>query len=217
MAFAKIDFMNRENTIISSRVFFALLGFSAIITEVATIVERGRFIPANFFSFFTVESNLLAVVVLLLSALALSRGRENRTLALLRGANTLNMIIVGVVFSLLLSGLDTELTAVPWDNIVLHYIMPVVVALDWFACLPRSPVSFRSSLLWLIFPIAYVVYSLTRGYIVGWYPYPFLDPSQHGYLPVAVTCLVLAVVMVGLAWLLARFTGQYTKSSSRRR
>ena len=189
--------------LIAYRIFFALLGLSAIVTEIAIIVERGRFVPANFFSFFTIESNLFAIFVLIISALALARGKQGRLVAMLRGASTLNMIIVGIVFSLLLSGLDVELTAAPWDNIVLHYILPVVVALDWLIDTPKVRIIFRQTAVWIVFPVVYVVYSLIRGHFVGWYPYPFLDPNTHGYEGVAITSGVLLLGTAGLAWVLA--------------
>src|SRR5688572_23655520 len=114
---------HKRPLLISYKIFFGLLGLSAIVTEIAVLVERGRFIPSNFFSFFTIESNLFAVLILLLSALALSRDSKSKREDIVRGANTLNMVVVGIVFPLLLSGLkNVEFTAVPWDNIVLHYI-----------------------------------------------------------------------------------------------
>ena len=197
------SYMNKRYILIVYRIFFALLGLSAVVTEIAIIVERGRFVPANFFSFFTIESNLLAILVLIISALVLARGKQGRLVAMLRGASTLNMIIVGVVFSLLLSGLEVELTAAPWDNIVLHYILPVVVSLDWLMDTPKLRVAFRQTFVWMVFPVVYVVYSLIRGYFVGWYPYPFLDPNNHGYGGVAITSIILLLGTAGLAWLLA--------------
>ncbi len=203
---ATIHLVGKKNLLIGYRLLLGSLGLSAIVTEIATLVARGRFVPANFFSFFTIESNLFAVVIFMMSAMAAS-SKPGRFIALLRGANTLNMILVGVIFSLLLSGLkNVEFTAVPWDNIVLHYIMPVVVALDWFIDLPRVQVTFKRALVWLVFPVSYVVYSLIRGHIVNWYPYPFLNPSQHGYLGVAITSIVLMLGATGLIWVLARCT-----------
>ncbi len=198
----------QKNLLVGYRIFFALLGFSAIVTEIATISERGRFVPANFFSFFTIESNVIAVVVLIFSALALVRGKQGKRNSMLRGANTLNMIIVGIVFSLLLSGLDAELTAVPWDNTVLHYIMPIVVALDWFLDIPKMRITFKQALVWMVLPVAFVIYSLIRGSIIDWYPYPFLNPSGHGYARVITTSIGLAILAIGLIWILTRFTKQ---------
>jgi uncharacterized protein YacL len=199
--------MHKKNLLVSYRLFFALLGFSAIVTEITTIVEQGRFNPANFFSFFTIESNIFAVIVLILSALALAYGKHSKRLDMLRSANTLNIIVVGLVFTLLLSGIkDAEFTAVPWDNTVLHYIMPIVIALDWFIDLPKVRIAFKQALVWMVFPVVYVVYSLIRGRIVGWYPYPFVNPSQHGYAGVAITSIVIALGSTGLIWLISRST-----------
>lgn len=200
--------MQKKNIIATYRIFFALLGLSAIVTEIATLVERGRFVPVNFFSFFTVEANLFAILIFILSAFAAAQGGKNKCLNMLRGANTFNMIVVGVVFSLLLSGIDADLTAVPWDNTVLHYIIPVAVAVDWLVNMPKARIVFRRALSWLIFPIIYLVYSLIRGHYVGWYPYPFLDPREHGYSGVALTSVMLVIGATGLIWLLTRLTHQ---------
>jgi hypothetical protein len=176
------------------------------VTELATLAERGKLAPANFFSFFTIESNLFAAFVLILSSIALARGSQDRTLAMLRGAATLYMAITGIVFSVLLAGLDVELTAVPWDNTVLHYIMPIVVVADWYIDLPPTRIAFKSALVWLSFPLTYAAYSLIRGHFAGWYPYPFLDPSKRGYIGVATTCAAIVLVATTLVWLLTRFT-----------
>ena len=184
------------------RMLVALLGFSAVVTEIATLVERGVFVPANFFSYFTIEGNLFAVAVLLAAAVAPARHR--RLVDLLRGAATLYMVVIFLVFSVLLAGIeDSTLTAVPWDNTVLHYVMPVAVLADWLLDPPRRRIPFRTGVSWLLFPITYVGYSLVRGSIVGWYPYPFLDPAD-GYSEVAVVSVAIAVVGVVLAWAITR-------------
>ena len=180
-------------------------------TEVATIVERGRFVPANFFSFFTIGSNLFAVAILILSALALAGGKESRLITMLLGASTLHMIVTGIVFAVLLRGLDVNLTAVPWDNLVLHYIMPIVVALDWFINMPKTRIALKQALVWAVYPIAYIIYTLIRGPIVGWYPYPFLNPSENGYMSVAVSSISIGLVTVGLIWMLSWSTRRQIK------
>ncbi len=208
--------MRSAGMLIGYRVFFALLGFAAIVTEIATIVERNRFVPERFFSYFTIQSNSFAVAVLLLSALALAGGREHRLVSLLRGASTLYMAVVGMVFPLLLAGLDVPLTAVPWDNVVLHYLMPGAVVVDWFIATPRVRISPRQALVWLVFPLVYVVYSLVRGSLVNWYPYPFLDPENKGYVGVGVVTVGIALGSTALLWLLTAFTGRGTPATTMR-
>ncbi|HEY0964946.1 MAG TPA: Pr6Pr family membrane protein [Candidatus Saccharimonadales bacterium] len=197
--------IRHKNLLIAYRLFFALLGFSALITEIVILIERGKFNPVNFLSFFTVESNILVVVTFLLSALAVAVGKPRKFDAL-RSATTVYIIIVGVGFSFLLSGLEgVALTAVPWDNTVLHYLIPVAVLVDFLIDRPRRVMSFVKSLLWLLFPVVYLIYSLVRGAIIGWYPYPFLNPATHDYGSTAFTVTCLLVFGVILVWLANKF------------
>ena len=176
------------------KTFFALLALSSILLEIVTLIGRSAFDAGNFFSFFTVLSNLFAVVVLLCSAICTYRNRSSVALDVLRGGSTLFMVLTGVVFAILLSDLDPALlTAVPWDNTVLHYIMPIVLFVDWLIDPPKSRLRYRHAVMWLLFPLAYVVYTLIRGPIVDWYPYPFLNPANGGYMQVFVICIGISV------------------------
>ncbi|MDB5161761.1 MAG: FAR7a/AIG1-like family protein [Candidatus Saccharibacteria bacterium] len=184
----------KKNYLTTYKLFFGLLGFSAIITEIATTVERGTFNAANFFSYFTIESNIIAVIVLLTSALYTYAGKKSVWLDYFRGAATFYMVVTGIVFAFLLSGITgVELTAVPWDNTVLHYLIPVAIAIDWMMNPPVRRFSYRQALAWLIFPILYLIYSLSRGAIVGWYPYPFINPANGGYEQVLITSMGILV------------------------
>lgn len=188
--------------LVGYKVFFGLLGFSAIVTEIATLVERGNFNPVNFFSYFTIQTNILVCAMFLLSALALAAGKH-RQLAALRSAVTVYILIVGIGFSLLLSTIEgLILTAVPWDNIVLHYIIPIAVLVDFLIDRPSGVPTFTRALYWLLFPLAYAVYAFLRGAISGWYPYPFLDPRIDGLGVVASTAIGLLALGVILVWLI---------------
>jgi len=189
---------------IGYKVFFGFLGFTAIATEVATLVERGMFNPVNFFSYFTILTNLLVVLTFIVSAVALAHGK-NKSLSAIRSAVTVYILIVGIGFALLLSGLDgVTFSAVPWDNAVLHYIIPVAVLLDFIFDRPYRT-RFTKALWWLAYPFAYLVYTLLRGAVTGWYPYPFLNPVTHGILQVIVTVIGIILLAVGLTWLAVRF------------
>lgn len=156
--------------------------------EIYLVVVLGdRFQPANHYSFFTILSNLFAAVVMLL-------GVFRSVSAQIRGAAVVYMATTGLVYSFLLQGIDVQTPA--YANWVLHIIVPVLVVVEWLLAPERT----RRWWTWLAFPLAYLVYSLVRGPIVGWYPYPFLDPRQQGYGGVLVTCLFVAVVFVVLAF-----------------
>lgn len=191
--------MNRTIGLIGYKVFFALLGFSAIITEMVVLIDRGPFNLLNFLSYFTIQTNTLVFVVFLLSALFVAAGKP-RQLDGLRSATTIYILVVGIGFALLLSTVKgLVLTAVPWDNTVLHYIIPAAVLVDFLIDRPRRTVSFKKGLLWLLFPLAYAVYTFIRAAVTGWYPYPFLNPATNGMGSVILTVaglLVLGILLV---------------------
>ena len=59
--------------------------------------------------------------------------------------------------------------------------------------------SARIAWLSLIFPICWLAFTLIRGAIAHWYPYPFIDVTQLGYGRAAVNCVWVALLMLGLA------------------
>lgn len=189
----------RRGGLTAGKTLLAFLGFSALVTEVATLVAGHRFATGNFFSYFTVEANTLAVISLMIGAFAVATGTAHRGLDLFRGAVTLYMTTTILIFIVLLSGYpSSELTAVAWDNTVLHYLMPIAVIADWLITAGVAPIRYRSALGWLLFSVAYLGYSLIRGRIVGWYPYPFINPATHGYLGVVITSVAIAAVLAAV-------------------
>jgi hypothetical protein len=195
----------KRNYLVGYKVFFSLLGLGAIVTELAVLWASNKLVPGNFFSFFTIESNIIAFVVFLASAFFVFAKRKSTKLDFFRGAATFYMVVTGIVFSVLLSGIEgVELTAVPWDNVVLHYIIPIAIAFDWIIDPPARRISFKKGLLWLLFPLTYLVYSLIRGPIAGFYPYPFLDPANGGYGQVALTSVFILIGGVVLVFIVTR-------------
>lgn len=194
--------MTKREFIIGYRLFFAILTSAAIFYQFNRSIMRG-YDPGNFFSFFTIESNLLAIL-----SLALSTSYSGRKWEMFRGAVTLYMTTTGLIYIFLLAGQEQSLqTTTPWVNAVLHYVAPVVICIDWFFDRSKHYISFRKALIWICYPLAYVAYSLVRGPIVDWYPYPFIDPTaNNGYLGVLATLLLIAPVMVAFVWFIAQAT-----------
>lgn len=99
------------------------------------------------------------------------------------------MTVTLIVFALL-SGTNVDM-AIPWVNAVVHQLLPVVLIVDWLVDPPTIRLTNRQGLAWLIPPLVWILYTMVRGPIAGWYPYPFLDPANGGYGSVAVTTLVI--------------------------
>jgi hypothetical protein len=184
--------MSRTNAVALYRAFFGLLTLAAIGTQLTDLASKGVLDPLHYFSYFTIDSNLLAGALFLI--LVARRGERSRTFDQIRGIAVVCMTVTGVVFTLLLSGTDVD-TAIPWVNDVVHAVMPVVVVADWLIDPPRHRLTVRQGLLWITAPAIWLAYTLIKGPIVGKYPYPFLDPAHGGYGSVALYCVAILIGM----------------------
>ncbi|QIS05024.1 hypothetical protein F5X71_24300 [Nocardia brasiliensis] len=188
------------------RVAFGVLGIVALAWIPLRNLHEAAFSTGNYFSFFTIESNVIGVVVLLIGGLRDPRGHRWQVL---RGAATLYLLITAVVYAVLLANIDVMLTD-RWINDILHRVLPIVLVADWVLVPSRVRVALSPRLvaLWLIYPLVYGVYTLIRGPIVDWYPYPFIDPRGQGYVSLTIGLIVLTGVFALLAVAVAAVGGR---------
>jgi len=181
------------------------LGVLALVAVFARLLEADGepgFSAANFFSYFTIQSNLIAAAVLIAAGVSLLRARPaSERLDLWRGAATLYIATTGIVYSALLAADEPSLFR--WTNLVLHYALPIALVVDWAVVRTSAPIAFRRAVVWIAYPAAFIAYTLVRGAIVDWYPYDFVDVADRGYPAVLATSLVLGAAMLGLIGLLA--------------
>ena len=190
----------------AARLAAAALGIAAMVTALV----QGHGTVANFFSFFTIEANILTAAVFLGGAVLTTCPRG---WPYFRGAVTLYMVITGIVYAVLLSNVDVQLQSA-WTNAVLHRILPLLLLADWVFFPPWARIPAVKALGWLAFPLAYFAYSLLRGPFAHFYPYPFLNARVHGYLYVFVYAIVLTPIMALLALAVWRIGAQRLKSAA---
>ncbi len=166
------------------RATFGALGLFALGYQIVTSAQAGTFDPSRFFAFFTVLSNLFAAFLLLAMA-TVWRDVRSRRVDLLRGAAVVYLVVTFFVVILFLSGEDLQV-AVAWVDFVVHKAVPVYLVADWLIAPPSTRLRPRQTLVWLVFPLVWLTFTLVRGAIDGWYPYPFLDPANGGYASVVV-------------------------------
>jgi hypothetical protein len=158
-------------------------------------------LATNFFSYFTILTNLL-VAICITSVLfnPLSRVGIYFSKATVQSALALYIFIVGLVYNTILRGIVT-LTGPEWitDNI-LHVVVPVLFVIYWFVFVPKGILKYKDGVPWIFYPLVYLVYSMIRGSIVHWYPYPFLNTDVLGYQGVLLNIvgMVAAFFVVGL-------------------
>jgi hypothetical protein len=187
--------MDRRAALGVFRAIVAVIVLVAIAYQVKVIADSGLFRPLRFFAFFTILSNLFGAVVWLWLA-AHWRSTRTRTDDLLRGAATLYLVVTFVVVVVLLSGAELSLSDKLVDFVV-HKLFPVLIVIDWIVDPPETDLRMTDVGLWLIFPIVWLAFTLVRGALDNWYPYPFLDPANGGYW--SVTYHIVAIVAGFLA------------------
>lgn len=174
----------------------------------------------NFFSFFTIDSNLLSLLVLLVGAVLLIRKTDDpEWFQVARASVVTYMVTTGVVYNLLLRGIELpQGSTLAWSNEVLHVIAPIYLLLDWILAPGRKPLRYTSVWIVIAFPLVWTIYTLIRGPFVEdqvfandfWYPYPFLNPNttEQGYLTVAFYILMITVLIavagLGTVWVSRR-------------
>jgi hypothetical protein len=166
----------------------------------------------NVFCFFTILSNLIVGATTLL--LALRPRRSSVVFDTFRLTGVVAIAITGIVYHAVLSKLfDLESWALVADNLI-HTVVPVMGVVGWLAFGPRGRASRRVMWLSVLFPVAWLVFTLVRGAAVGFYPYPFIDVADLGYGRALVNCVWVAALYLGVAAGVAALDGWLTRVRS---
>jgi hypothetical protein len=170
---------------------------SGVPHEVTTGVLRGSSLAGRIIrvlSFFTIQSNLLSAIVS--AQLAVRPDRDGPAWRALRLAALVGITVTGIVYATVLAAIHQPSgTTETVLNLIVHYIVPVMMVAGWLLFGPRPRAGLRAVAWSLLFPVLWLAYTLVRGAIWKWYPYPFLDVTTHGYPRVVVNAVLVTVVL----------------------
>ena len=79
---------------------------------------------------------------------------------------------------------------------LLHKVVPVLAVVAWVGWGPRPRIDRRTIMVALVWPVAWLAFTLVVHQATGWVPYPFLDADENGWGAVAVSCLAVTVLFV---------------------
>lgn len=168
----------------------------------------------RFFSYFTVLTNTLAASVL--TSVMLGHRHTFLTRPKVQTAIAVYITIVCSVYFLILRHLWQPQGPQWLADTLLHYAMPAAYVLFWLVFVRKETIIWRDSLVWLIFPLAYVCAVLARGVPSKFYPYPFIDANELGYLQIAGNSAILfaAFLAAGLFYVaVSRFLSRKAGST----
>ncbi len=165
----------------------------------------------NFFSFFTILTNILAAVAMTAPLVApnssLGRFFDKPSV---RTAIATYIIVVGVTYHLLLRDLWDPQGWQKFADYTLHYATPALFVLDWLAFVPKRDAGWSTAFKALVYPLIYLGWTLYHGSWSGFYPYPFVDVTKLGIDKVLMNSggmtaafLVLCLLLIGLGKLLS--------------
>ena len=188
------------------RIVAAAAVLAAIVTQIVSRVAGGVFDPAEYFSFFTIQSGLINIVTLAVGGvMALRLSRDTVAYTTVRASVVAYAVVTGIVYNLLLRGApERELVGPQWPTEILHVVAPIVIVLDWLLSPGRPALPWSALRVALVYPVAWLAYTLLRGGVTGLYPYPFIDPATDGWgsviaYIVGLTAFIFALVALVIA------------------
>lgn len=160
----------------------------------------------NFFSFFTVLTNTLVVVVLSYAVVDRDSAVKRFFLApRVSSAIVASIVLVSLAYNLLLRHLWQPEGFQFIADELLHDVMPLLFVVYWWRCVPKGTLQCKHIGLWVLYPLLYFAYVLLRGDLLGQYQYPFFDVGTLGYPQVFVNAggilagfVLIALAVVGL-------------------
>lgn len=159
-------------------------------------------IVINFLSYFTILSNLLVTIAYtcLLFVPASGAGRFFAKASPLT-ALTVYILVVGIVYNAVLRQIWDPQGMQKIVDELLHLVMPLWMLLFWICYVDKRALRWANAWPWLIYPAAYLLYTLLRGTFTGLYPYPFVDVAELGYGQALLNSGVVCLVFVALSFI----------------
>lgn len=101
------------------------------------------------------------------------------------------ILVVGLVYQVILRATWSPRGLQFIVDELLHSVIPLYFLIYWIAFVSKQRLQWKSIPLWLIYPLLYLVYIMTRGAFSGFYPYPFIDLTELNYVDVLINSTVL--------------------------
>lgn len=196
----------------------ALLGWFALTAQLYLLLHNttvsGFETLTRYFSFFTILTNIIVAVCASVLVLKPRSGNFLTKPATLT-AITVYITIVCVIYNIILRFLWQPQGLQRVVDELLHLVIPVLFIFFWLFFVPKKRLKFANVFSWLLYPVLYIIYTIIRGEISGYYPYPFIDVSKIGYTEALVNAGWIFVAFFGLSLLLVAI-GKFTNKNQKR-
>jgi len=202
----------------SLRILIGLGLLGSVAWQVTDRVLNGIFRPTEYFAYFSIVSAIVAGVFLIANGIGLLvQLSDTKWVEIARLCLGVAMVVVGVVYHVLLADVANDIRdgdyAWPvFPNEVIHSYAPVLVVVEYLLSLKAFSIRLRAALWVAVFPLIWLVFSVVRGVMAGWWPYWFLNPTGEAGLTgmlsyvgaITVFFLVLGFLILGMKQLIRK-------------
>jgi len=173
-----------------------VMGWFAVTAQLVLMLQnRVTDIPENivrFFSFFTVLTNIL--VALYFTSMAFQLKKKPFSVFFKSGTITALatfILLVGLVYQIILRSIWEPSGLQLVVDELLHTIIPLYFLIYWFLYAKPLDFKFKSLWYWMLYPLIYFILIIIRGHFSKFYPYPFVNVTEIGYVGVAQNFIVI--------------------------
>jgi len=186
---------------ILSVVFKSALFILTIIALYQEIYVNGIVLFSAFY-YFTIQSNILAALCLLLFIFI--PPKKGRLRCLIRGSSLLAVTLTCIVYNFVLYRiyLDWGTAGYTFSRTVSHVIVPIGFILDWLLFDKHKIMKWKDIFVWLFYPVVYSLCSLYAGFRYGVSIYFFLSIANgYGTALKWIGIILFGLVLIGLLFI----------------
>lgn len=193
------DIRNRVITTVG-----ALFAWSAVILQFVLTLQNSTISTLEtiiqFFSYYTILTNTL--VALCFTTLTIKHPSDKHLFfsnPSVLAATAVYIIVVGGIYNVILRGLWSPTGLQFYVDELLHTIIPLFYVAFWMVIARKSRFTWNKVFVWLVYPLGYFLIILIRGASSGFYPYPFVNVTELGYLQVLINSVFITSAFILLS------------------
>ena len=162
--------------------------------------------------YFTIQSGLMVTVIFILLLIGQIRGKPESPPPAIRGAVLLYIAITSVIFLALL-GDSVNFTgfskAVLYIN---HLLTAILLIIDNVISIKPKIYKWKLLFYWMIYPVAYLIFSIVEGLAFCRFRYPFLNFNEMDIYSYFLIIFMLVMIFIGTGALIIFLNKIYRKT-----
>jgi hypothetical protein len=190
--------INKYKTFV--RLLIIIACFSGILMNMI-ISSKNSSVPVlgafNSFLYFTIQSNLLVLIWFINAVWCESTKRSNFLMKpIYKGAITSYITLTFLVFFFILEPTYHPQGLHLVSSILMHYVVPFAVIIDWVLYEPRKSYHYKFLIYWVIYPISYASLGVILSLLIQKSLYPFFNVTELGWLIVPYILMLAFVFLI---------------------